>query len=262
MIYSFNLLKWFNRYLYSILLGGEITLHLFTKKIYIRNLSHEMKTVGPNSLSICLLTACFVSMVFTLQVTKQFINFSATSALGGVISLALVRELSPVLTSVIVTGKIGSAFTAEISTMKVTEQIDALYLLKTDPIDYLAVPKVIACFCIVPILNILSLFTGISSSLMIVAVLYNISSYIFLNSAQVTITLWDIICSSIKSAIFGAVIAIISCGWGLTTVGGSKAVGETTTTAVVTILLSIFILDFILSYVMFANVDVSLNQGI
>ena len=139
-----------------------------------------MSVVGPESLTISMITAAFVGMVFTIQVAREFISFGAVSTVGGVLALALTRELAPVLTAVVVAGRVGSAFAAEIGTMRVTEQVDALYMLKTDPISYLVVPRVLACCLMLPILNILSLITGMAGGLLIANGLYDISVYVCL----------------------------------------------------------------------------------
>lgn len=110
--------------------------HLLRGKIHRRNTLEQMAIVGPESLLVALLTATFVGMVFTIQVAREFITFGLVQAVGGVLALALTRELAPVLTAVIITGRVCSAFAAEIGTMRVTEQIDALQMLDTDPVDY------------------------------------------------------------------------------------------------------------------------------
>jgi phospholipid/cholesterol/gamma-HCH transport system permease protein len=135
--------------------------------------------------------------------------------------------------------------------MKVTEQIDALQILKTDPIDYLVIPRVIACALMLPVLNTLSFITGMTGGLLIATNLYGISQTVFLNSAQNFLSIWDLMSSIVKAFVFGVLIAIIGSSWGLTTTGGAKGVGQSTTTAVVTALLAIFISNFFLSWLMF-----------
>ncbi|MGK7942296.1 MAG: MlaE family lipid ABC transporter permease subunit [Crocosphaera sp.] len=242
---------WFERLIAAILLGGQVFFHLLKTRIHRRNTLEQMSVVGPESLTIALITAGFVGMVFTIQVAREFISFGAASTVGGVLALALTRELAPVLTAVVVAGRVGSAFAAEIGTMRVTEQIDALYMLKTDPIDYLVVPRVLACCLMLPVLNILSLITGMAGGLLIANGLYEISPYVFLTSVRNFLELWDLVTSIIKSVAFGGLIAVIGCSWGLTTSGGAKGVGQSTTTAVVTSLLAVFVVNFFLSWVMF-----------
>jgi phospholipid/cholesterol/gamma-HCH transport system permease protein len=242
---------WLERLLAAFFLGGQVLVHLLQGKIHRRNTLEQMATVGPESLLIALITASFVGMVFTIQVAREFIYFGATTAVGGVLAISLTRELAPVLTAVVLAGRVGSAFAAEIGTMRVTEQIDALYILKTDPLDYLVTPRVIACALMLPVLTILSLITGMMGGLFIADALYDIPFSVFLDSVQNFLKTWDLVSSTIKSVVFGALIAIIGCSWGLTTTGGAKGVGQSTTTAVVTSLLAIFIANFFLSWLMF-----------
>lgn len=253
---------WSQRLLAAIFLGGQVMVHLLAGKIHRRNTLEQMAVVGPESLLIALLTAAFVGMVFTIQVSREFINLGAGSAVGGVLALALARELAPVLTAVILAGRVGSAFAAEIGTMRVTEQIDALYMLKTDPIDYLVIPRVIACCLMLPLLTILSLITGMIGGMFIAQALYGISNKVFFDSAQNFLSVWDLCSAPIKGFFFGALIAIIGASWGLTTTGGAKGVGQSTTTAVVTSLLAIFISNFFLSWVMFQGLGSAVTRGL
>jgi phospholipid/cholesterol/gamma-HCH transport system permease protein len=249
-----NFESWFQRLIAAGFLAGQVIFHLIEGKIHRRNTIEQMAVVGPESLAISLVTASFVGMVFTIQVAREFITLGATTAVGGVLAIALARELAPVLTAVVIAGRVGSAFAAEIGTMRVTEQIDALYMLKTDPIDYLVTPRVLACSLMLPILTVFSLITGLTGGMIVAAQLYDISPLIFINSIRNFIELWDLLSFTIKSIIFGGIIAIIGCSWGLTTTGGAKGVGQSTTTAVVTSLLAIFIVNFFLSWVMFQGV--------
>jgi phospholipid/cholesterol/gamma-HCH transport system permease protein len=246
----------------AILLGGQVVVHLLTKKIHRRNTLDQMAMVGPESLLIALVTAGFVGMVFTIQVAREFVNLGAGSAVGGVLALSLCRELGPVLTAVILAGRVGSAFAAEIGTMRVTEQIDALYMLKTDPIDYLVIPRAIACCLMLPVLTILSILTGMAGGLLIARNLYGISPNVFLDSARNFLQVWDLCSALIKAFFFGALIAVIGCSWGLTTTGGAKGVGQSTTTAVVTALLAIFISNFFLSWLMFQGTGSAVLKGV
>lgn len=254
--------KWLQRLLAAIFLGGQVMMHLIRGKIHRRNTIDQMIAVGPGSLLIALLTAATVGMVFTIQVAREFINFGASTAVGGVLAVALLRELIPVLTAIVVAGRVGSAFAAEIGTMAVTEQIDALQMLKTDPIDYLVIPRVIACCIMVPILSIFAFLTGMLGGLLIADGIYSISYAVFLDSARNFLSVWDLASAVIKSAIFGSLVAVIGSSWGLTTTGGAKGVGQSTTTAVVTALLMIFVSNFFLSWIMFQGVGNAASGGI
>lgn len=253
---------WTQRLVAAIFLGGQVILHLLSGKIHRRNTLDQMAIVGPESLLIALLTAAVIGAVFTIQVTREFINFGATTAVGGVLALALTRELAPVLTAVVLAGRVGSAFAAEIGTMRVTEQIDALYMLKTDPIDYLVIPRVVACCLMLPILTIFSIILGLLGGLVVAVGLYGIPDSVFLDSARNFLGIWDLCSAAIKALCFGALIATIGCSWGLTTTGGAKGVGQSTTTAVVTALLAIFISNFFLSWVMFQGTGSAVINGL
>lgn len=148
-------------------------------------------------------------------------------------------------------GQVGSAFAAEIGAMRVTEQIDALYMLKTDPIDYLVLPRVIACCLIVPLMTVFALVTGIIGGVFAASKFYQIIPEIFLESVRNFLEPSDLFIILLKGFIFGGLVAVIGCSWGLTTKGGSKEVGESATKAVVTSWVSIFIMDFFLSLLLF-----------
>jgi phospholipid/cholesterol/gamma-HCH transport system permease protein len=261
-VHRSSLRRWSQRLFAALLLGGQVVVHLIQGNIHRRNTLEQMVLVGPESLLIALITAISVGMVFTIQVAREFINLGAGQTVGGVLALALVRELSPVLTAVILAGRVGSAFSAEIGTMQVTEQVDALYMLKTDPIDYLVIPRVLACCLMLPFLTILSFVAGMAAGLLIADVLYGISNSIFLNSVRNFLSVWDLLSAMIKSLVFGGLIAIIGSSWGLTTTGGAKGVGQSTTTAVVTALLAIFISDFFLSWLMFQGTGSAVMKGV
>ena len=228
--------------------------------IDIYNIVEQILIIGPGSLTISLITAFFVSIVLALQVAKEFLYLNAAGIIGAILTLAFIRELSPVLTSVIIIGRVGSSFTAELATMKVTEQVDALYLLNTNPIVYLVVPRVIACVFILPILSILSFATSVASSAFICFVLYSIDPILFFRSSFTALVSIDVLKSLFKTVVFAIVISCISCYFGLSTTGGAKGVGKSTTSSVVICLLSIFILDFVLSYFMFHDLDSSIKS--
>ncbi|MCG9889808.1 MAG: MlaE family lipid ABC transporter permease subunit [Thermosynechococcaceae cyanobacterium MS004] len=258
--FKFN--TWSRRLGAALLLGGQVLVHLLKGKINRRNTLEQMSIVGPESLLVAMLTAVFVGMVFTIQVAREFINFGLGSTVGGVLAVALTRELGPVLTAVILTGRVCSAFTAEIGTMRVSEQIDALQMLSTDPVDYLVIPRVIACCVMLPVLTLFSLVGGIGGGMIVASLMYNIPSGVFLDSVRSFLGLWDIWSALLKAMVFGAIIAVIGSSWGMTTTGGAKGVGQSTTAAVVTTLVFIFISNFFLSWVMFQGTGGSAVQKI
>lgn len=212
---------------------------------------NQIILVGPKSLGLLIITACFIGIVFTLQVVKEFLYLKASSIVGAIISLAFIRELSPILTAIILTGRISSAFTAELATMQVSEQIDALYLLRVNPLKYLVLPRFFACFLMCPLLNLAFLCTSLASSLFICFVFYSIHPSCFLFSISTALSYVDLIKSSFKSLVFSFIISLISCSWGLTTERGAKNVGQSITSSIVTILMTIFFLDCLLTYLLF-----------
>jgi phospholipid/cholesterol/gamma-HCH transport system permease protein len=246
-----ELQSWLQRSGKAILLTGQVVYQLLQGKVDYRNTIEQMVTVGPASLVITLITATVIGMIFTIQVAREFLALGASSVVGGILALALSRELSPIMTAVVVAGRVGSAFAAEIGTMRVTEQIDALYMLNTNPIEYLVIPRLIACCVMVPALSILALLMGLLGGVVIAHHFFNIADSVFWDSVKSLVTPWDVLCGPLKGFVFGALIALIGCNWGLTTRGGAKGVGSSTTASVVTALLAIFVADFILSWLMF-----------
>nr|YP_009296644.1 hypothetical protein Apop_094 [Apophlaea sinclairii]AOM65784.1 hypothetical protein Apop_094 [Apophlaea sinclairii] len=215
------------------------------------NLITQIKTVALGTISIILLGSYFISIVFTMQVMKEFVHFNASSIIGGTLANIYIRELSPVITAVILTGKVASAFTAEIAIMKVTKQLDAMCVMNTSPISYLIIPRVLACCIVLPLLNILSFLASLSNSMLISALFYNISVVVFRESICWSTILIDGYKSLAKSVIFAVIMSIISCYFGLTAINDTKGVGLTITSSVVIILMLIFTVNFILSYLIF-----------
>ena len=199
------------------------------------------------------MTSFFISLVFSLQIVKEFLYLDAVQLVGTVFSISFIRELSPVLTSIIVVGKVCSSFTSELAAMVATNQIDALFILGINPINYLIIPRITSMILGLPLLNLISLITSFLSGSFICFILYNIHPTIFFNSALYNNLIFDLFKSSVKTLVFALFISVISCVWGLTSMGNSRAVGLSTTSSVVTCLVVIFILNFFLSYVFFDN---------
>ncbi|KAA6428736.1 MAG: TRIGALACTOSYLDIACYLGLYCEROL chloroplastic-like [Trebouxia sp. A1-2] len=252
--------KYLWRTLAALLMGGQALVRILQGKVHKRNTLEQLKLVGPNTLSVALLTAAFVGMVFTIQFVREFAKLGLTRSVGGVLALALSRELTPVVTCIILAGRVGSAFAAELGTMQVSEQTDSLRVLGTDPVDYLVSPRVLACMIAGPVLNIMCFAMGLAASVGLAETVYGVSANVILDSACRAITSWDIVTSCIKSWVFGTIIAVVSCSWGFTTTGGAKGVGESTTSAVVISLVLIFIADFILSFLFFQGQGDALKQ--
>jgi phospholipid/cholesterol/gamma-HCH transport system permease protein len=243
--------RWFQRFLVTLFLGGQVLLRILQGKIDRRKIMEHLVTVGLDSLGSVLLIAFFGGMIFTFQLARELIRFGAVGAVGGTFAVAFCGELAPLLTAGVVAGQVGSAFAAEIGEMQVTEQIDALYMLRTNPVDYLVVPRVIACCIMLPVLTIFSVAVGILGGLLVAVNFYELESWVFLESVRTVLGPWDLVTVAIKSFIFGLIIALVGCGWGLTTAGGGKGVGQAATAAVVTSWVFIFVADLFLSLLMF-----------
>jgi len=198
--------------------------------------------------------------VFTIQFIREFSRLGLTKAVGGVLSLAFCRELTPVITAIILAGRVGSAIAAELGTMQVSEQTDSLRVLNTNPVDFLIAPRVVACMLALPVLSMISFTVGMAASVLLADLGYGVMPNIILESAARALVPSDFLMMSIKSVVFGAIVAVISCGWGSTTTGGAKGVGESTTAAVVIALVGIFVADFFLSLIMFQGTGDALTR--
>ena len=199
----------------TIILLYADTMKQLAHKPRLRHIVAQMAHLGVDSLGIVSLTLLFTGVVFTLQTAHEFIRFGAQSTVGGVISIAIGRELGPVLVGVVCAGRVGAAITAEISTMKVTEQIDALRVMAVSPVNYLIVPRMIACMIAVPILTVFGDIIGVLGGWVVATQYSGISSYLFINSIKIFVTIHDLTGGMIKAIFFGNVIAVLGCYYGL-----------------------------------------------
>lgn len=244
---SVNSLNGFVHFIASVLLFGQVWLRFIQGKTCYSKVMEHMVKVGPGSLSPVLLVNFFAGMIFTIQTARELVKYGAVDSVGGAFALAFCRELAPILTSSIIAGQVGSAYAAEIGAMKVTEQIDALYMLKTDPINYLVVPRVIACSLMVPIATIFGLVVGVIGGIVVAGQFYQVTPEVFLESIRTLLSTSDLFIVLLKAFIFGTMVAVNSCSWGLVTRGGVKQVGEAATAAVVSSWVAIFMCDFFIS---------------
>ncbi len=224
---------------------------LVTRSIFWKNALLEMESIGVKSLPIVLVISSFTGMVFSLQIAKIFAAFGLTSQLGQGLALAFARELAPVLTGVVVAGRVGSAIAAEIGSMKVTEQIEALEALSTDPIDYLVAPKVIAAGLMLPILVVFADIAGIFFGFALATTYANIAPNDIIDGVLTFVTFWDFAGGILKSFFFGLIIAGIGTFKGLHTANGAVGVGKATTESVVISTIIIFISNYFLSMILY-----------
>ena len=216
-----------------------------------RLLMQQMEFVGVRSLSVVILTGAFTGMVLALQGYTGFRRFGAEGLVGATVALAMTRELGPVLTSLMVTARAGSAMAAELGTMRVTEQIDGLTVMAVDPIRYLVVPRIIAALAMVPVLCVVSDFVGIAGGYFVGVNLLGINPGTYVNNTVKYVELADVFSGLIKSACFGLILGGIGCYKGFHTSGGAQGVGIATTEAVVLASVLILINDYFLTAIMF-----------
>ena len=199
----------------------------------LRHIFKQMEFVGVKSIFVVMLTGLFTGMVMTLQGYYGFRMFSAESLVGSTVALAMTRELGPVLTSLMVTARAGSAMSAELGTMRVTEQIDALYVMAANPVKHLIVPRVLAGIVMLPALTVVSDFIGIIGSYFVGVILLDINKGMFIKNIPKFVDLGDIYNGLVKAAVFGLSLSFIGCYTGFNTTGGAEGVGKSTTEAVV-----------------------------
>jgi len=251
-------LEWLGRGLLGVLhavgrffvLVGQ-TLHGAVRPPYApRAAAQQFVRVGVDSIPVVLLTALFTGGVLALQTFKGFSRFHAEGYIGSVVALSMLRELAPVLTALMVTGRAGSAMAAELGSMRVTEQIDALVALATDPVQYLFVPRVVAGILVVPMLVVLADVVGIAGGYLVAVLYLGANPVRYVENTFLYLDLDDLTSGLIKSAVFGGLLTVIGCQCGFDTRGGAEGVGRATTRAVVAASLAVLVADFFLTKVL------------
>jgi len=226
---------------------GQTLRWTFSKPFYMKNLLKQMEEIGFNSIPVVLTTAISTGMVLALQSYTGFKRFGAETLIGTVVSLSMTRELGPVLTGLMVAGRAGASMAAELGTMKVTEQIDALSTLATNPMKYLVVPRFLASTIMMFFLTILGMIIGITGGYFVGVKVLGTNPVTYINNSINYTEVKDIWFGLVKSLVFGAVIGLIGCYKGFNTEGGAEGVGKATTGAVVVSCMLILILDYFLS---------------
>ncbi len=244
--------RWLQRLITSLLIGGQAITSTIKGKVNKNDLIDQLMDAGPGSFIIVLITGVSAGTVFNIQVAAELSRQGLGTEVGGLLAIGLAREIAPLLTATLLTGKVATAYAAQLGTMKVTEQIDAITMLRTDPIEYLVVPRVIAMVIMAPVQCLLFFTVGLWSGQISSTGFYNIPSNIFWASVKDWLVISDIPFMLIKAVVFGLLIAVISCGWGLTTRGGPKEVGTSTTGAVVMTLLTVSLMDVVLTQFLFS----------
>lgn len=225
---------------------------LFRRPFELREIIKQIESLGVASVGIVFVTSVFIGMVMSAQFAFGLQKFGGMEYTGRVVALSFARELAPTLTAVIVGGRIGAGMTAELGSMAVTEQIDAIQALGADPLKKLVAPRLIASIIVMPILGSAALILGFSGAMLITDLQFGIPAPFFLGSALNTLTVQDYLSGMLKTPFFGAVIAIVACHYGLRTRGGTAGVGHNTTTTVVVTSIVILVLDLLLTKLAFA----------
>jgi phospholipid/cholesterol/gamma-HCH transport system permease protein len=220
---------------------------VFTGAFRARDLLRLSVEVGSNSVGVIAITGVFIGMVLAVQAYSQFHTIGLETSLGAVIHMSVVRELGPVLAAVMLSGRVGSAMAAELATMRVTEQIDALACLGVDPVKYLAAPRVMACVLMLPLLTVLADVMGLFGSSLICLHVYGIDSHHYWRHTRDFVKVWDIIVGLVKALVFGLVLSLIACHRGFNSKAGAEGVGRAATQSFVTSFVVILMIDFVLA---------------
>ncbi|MEO8482279.1 MAG: ABC transporter permease [Acidobacteriota bacterium] len=230
-----------------LLLIGQVGRGLVSRPIYTRDIIEQLDAIGIGSLTVVLLTGLFTGMVLALQSGLTLDQFGARSVVGRLVSASMVKELGPVLTALMVTGRVGSGIAAELGSMVVTDQIAALRALGTDPIRKLVVPRVVAGTIMVPILTIISDGVGMIGGMVISVTQLKVAGSIYWSNVSEGLYLNDLWMGLIKPVVLGFALVTIGCHVGLRTRGGTQGVGRATTNAVVAASVAVLIVDFLLT---------------
>jgi phospholipid/cholesterol/gamma-HCH transport system permease protein len=222
------------------------------RPLEIASTIYQIESLGVRSLGIVAVTSIFIGMVMTIQFAFGLQRFGGIEYIPRVIVLSFLRELGPTLTAIIVGGRIGSGMAAEVGAMNVTEQVDAIRALGGDPAKKLVLPRVAAAMIVMPFLSIFADTLGTLGALVVCSLEYDIRPRLFLQNALETVMLSDLFSGLAKTPIFGFIIAIVGCHFGLTTRGGTEGVGQSTTRTVVVVSIAILVADFFLTRIFVA----------
>ena len=229
------------------LLSAQVARNLVLPRSYIHIVAREIDTIGVRSVAVALTAALFTGMVLALQSAVNMARFGAENYVGPVVALSILRELGPVLTAILVGGKVASGITAELGSMQVTEQIDALRAIGVNYIKRLVVPRLMAAVLVFPLVTILADFVGMLGGMLIVVFERDVDPYLYWNTISYWVVLKDFLTGLVKSVAFGAIVTLIGCYNGLNTSGGTEGLGRSTTATVVQVAMGVIVSDFFLT---------------
>ncbi|NQT19440.1 MAG: ABC transporter permease [Planctomycetes bacterium] len=229
------------------MLAGSVFECCFRRLPRYALLMPQMLKIGVRSLPVVLITGTFTGMVLAVQTHSQFARVNMENLLGAVVSVSMVREIGPVLTGLVLAGRVGASMTAELGSMKVSEQIDALRALGTDPVAYLIVPRFISCVLLIPLLVAYSDLLGILGGWLVSVHVLQVDPHFYWEFAARYVETWDIFSGMFKASAFGGLLCLVCCFKGFTTEGGAEGVGRSTTEANVITSIGIIITNFFLA---------------
>ncbi len=232
---------------------AETIFQIFRPPLQFDLLMKQLLFIGFNSLSVVLVSGFFTGMVLGVQGYVQLKPYAVEGSVAQFVSVSVVKELGPMITAFVLSGRIGASITAELSTMKVTEQIDALEVMGTNPVKYLVVPRFLACSFMLPTLTIFSTFAGIFGGYVAVVTLFGFNGDFYILQVQQHLFIGSVFISLVKATSFGMAIAAVGCykGFSISSAGGAEGVGTATTGSAVISLITILVLDFVLNHILF-----------
>jgi phospholipid/cholesterol/gamma-HCH transport system permease protein len=229
------------------LLTAQVLRSLALPPKYFRLVILEIEVMGVRSLGVALTASIFTGMVFALQSAVNMARFGAENYVGPIAALAILRELGPVLTAILVGGKVASGITAELGSMKVTEQIDAMRALGVNYIKRLIVPRLMAALVVFPLVTVLADFVGLVGGMIVSVFDRDVDPYLYWNTIAYWVVIRDFLTGLVKSLVFGLIVTLIGCYNGLATEGGTEGLGRSTTATVVQVAMGVIVSDFFLT---------------
>jgi phospholipid/cholesterol/gamma-HCH transport system permease protein len=229
------------------LLSAQVARNLALPPAYLELVARQMDVIGVRSVGVALVAALFTGMVLALQTAVNMARFGAENYVGPVVALSILRELGPVLTAILVGGKIASGITAELGSMQVTEQIDALRALGVNYVKRLVVPRIIAALIVFPLVTVLADAVGLLGGMLVVVFERDVDPYLYWNTIAYWVVIKDFLMGVAKSVVFGIIVTLIGCHNGLDTAGGTEGIGRSTTDTVVQVAMAVIISDFFLT---------------
>jgi phospholipid/cholesterol/gamma-HCH transport system permease protein len=242
---------------------GQVAAGVFDRRAWFRRdrLLHQLYLVGTTSMPVVGLTGAFIGMLLALEGYRQFQTIAQEARLGGVINLGLVKQLGPVLAAVMLAGRVGCSLTAELGTMRVTEQLDAMRAMGSDPVRVLVVPRFLACVLVIPALTVVSNLCGVIGGFLITTRFYDADQDLYWRYSSQFIGWFDIVSGMVKSVFFGAGIGLVACWKGFSCKPGAEGVGEATTDSFVTAFLTIIAMSLVLAKLL-NDIDFMLHGGV